>query len=261
MRTPWPETLGARELERLPDRRQPERLAGVDRDVEVRPADRLEGVEITGRRISLLGAGDIEPDDAGVAPADRAFGDLDGASRLAHRGDEQLHHDRVAGLGGACRADPEAVEHRGGGLVEGQALLGAQLGRHPDLGVDHAVGSQVLGAFGRDAGDRVGPLHDPERMRKSLEVELEALAVGATSEPGSEVVDVGGRERVVAVLGCQIDDRGRPQSPIEMVVEERLGRLRDRCVVQHRPMVRGRSIRRDEARPPVRRGRVAPSPQ
>jgi hypothetical protein len=35
-----------RELERLPDRRQPERLAGVDRDVEVLAPDVLERVEV-----------------------------------------------------------------------------------------------------------------------------------------------------------------------------------------------------------------------
>ena len=44
--------LGPAELERLPDRRQPERLAGVDRDVEVLAADVVEGVEVAGRRDS-----------------------------------------------------------------------------------------------------------------------------------------------------------------------------------------------------------------
>ena len=44
----------------------------------------------------------------------------------------------------------------GGRLVEREAPLGAQLGRHADLGVDHAVGGEVLGALGRDPGDRVG---------------------------------------------------------------------------------------------------------
>ena len=57
------EALGARELERLPDRREPERLAGMDRDVEVLASDQVEGVEIAGGRIALLGTGDIEADD------------------------------------------------------------------------------------------------------------------------------------------------------------------------------------------------------
>ena len=41
------EPLGAAALQRLPDRRQPEAFAGVDRDVEVLPLHVLEGVEVT----------------------------------------------------------------------------------------------------------------------------------------------------------------------------------------------------------------------
>ena len=103
-------------------------------------------------------------------------------------------------------------------------LLGAQLGGHPDLGVHDAVGGEVLGAFGRDPGDRVGPLHDPEGVGEGLEVELEALAVGAAPEPGAQVVDVGRRQAGVAVLGGEVDDRRRAQAAVEVVVEQRLGR-------------------------------------
>ena len=83
------EPLRPAELERLPDRRQAERLAGVDRDVEVLAPDEVERVEVAGRPVAGLGPGDIEADDAGVAPADRALGDLDRSGGLAHRGDER----------------------------------------------------------------------------------------------------------------------------------------------------------------------------
>ena len=106
IRTPCPSRSAPAELERLPDRRQPERLAGVDRDVEVLAADVVEGVEIAGRAVALLRAGDVEPDHAGVAPADRAFRDLDRAGGLAHRRHEHLHDDRLAGGSGPLRADP-----------------------------------------------------------------------------------------------------------------------------------------------------------
>ena len=106
------ETLGARELKRLPDRRQAEGLARVDRDVEVLLADVLERVEVARRRVALLGSGDIEADDARVAPADGALGDLDRAGRLAHRGHEHLHHDRAAGCRGPFQPDPEPLEVR-----------------------------------------------------------------------------------------------------------------------------------------------------
>ena len=202
--------------------------------MEVLAADVVEGVEVARRREALLGSRDVEPDHAGVAPADRAFGDLDRAGRLAHRRDEQLHDDRMARGGRPFRADPEALEHRLDRLVEGQPLLGAQLGGHPHLGVHHAIGGEVLGAFGRDPGDRVGPLHDPERVGERLEVELEALAIGAAPEPRAEFVDVGRRQGGVAVLGGEIDDGRRAEAAVEMVVEERLGRPLDRLERDHR---------------------------
>ena len=96
--------LGAAELERLPDRRETERLAGVDRDVEVLATNAVEGVEVTRRPIPLLGTGDVEADHAGITPTNRTFGDLDRAGRLAHRRDEQPHLDRPARL--AALADP-----------------------------------------------------------------------------------------------------------------------------------------------------------
>jgi hypothetical protein len=64
MRTPWPEPVGAAPLQRLPDRRQPERLAGVDGEVLVLAPEVLEGVQVTGGREARLGAGDVEADDA-----------------------------------------------------------------------------------------------------------------------------------------------------------------------------------------------------
>ena len=78
------EPLGAAELHRLPDRRQPEGLAGVDGDVVVGLGDVAEGVEVAGRRRARLAAGDVEADDAGVAVAQRQLGDLDGVGRGAH---------------------------------------------------------------------------------------------------------------------------------------------------------------------------------
>ncbi len=78
------QALGAAELERFPDGRQPEQFTGVDGDVEVLAPDEIERIEMARRPIAGLGTGDIEPDDAGVAPADRTLGDLHGSRRLAH---------------------------------------------------------------------------------------------------------------------------------------------------------------------------------
>src|SRR6185369_5813631 len=118
------EALGATELERLPDRRQTEALAGVEGDVEVLVAHLIERLEVARRAVTGLGAGDVESDDARVAPADGAFGDLDGAGGLAHRGDERLHHDGMPGGGSPRASEPKPLEVRLDDLVEGQPLLG-----------------------------------------------------------------------------------------------------------------------------------------
>ena len=75
------EPLGAADLQRLPDRRQPEGLAGVDGDVGVGLGDGAEGVEVAARRVAGLAAGDVEADDALVAVAQGDLGDLLGAGR------------------------------------------------------------------------------------------------------------------------------------------------------------------------------------
>jgi hypothetical protein len=229
------QALGAAELEGLPDRGQAEGLAGVDRDVEVLAADVVERLEVARRRIALLRSGDVEPDDARVAPPDGAFGNLDRSGELAHRGDEDGHHDRPAGRGGPFRPDPEALEVRLDDLVERQTTLRRELRRVADLGVDHAVGGEVLSALRGDPNDRVALLEHADRVSERLEVQLERLAVGAAADPCRELVGIGRRQPVVAELGREVDDRGGPQPAVEVVVEQRLGRLADRFEPEHRP--------------------------
>ena len=142
-------------------------------------------------------------------------------------------HDRVARGLGPGAAQPVALEDRVLDLVERQSALRAQLGGHPDLGIDDAVGGEVLGALGRDPDDRVTLLHHARRVGEGLEIELQALAVGAPPDPGGQLVGVSGREPVVAVLRGEIDDRGRAQAAVEVVVQEGLGGRADRLERQH----------------------------
>ena len=104
--------------------------------------------------------------------------------------------------------------------------LGAQLRRHAHLGVDDAVGGEVLGALEGDPLDGVLVLHHADRVGERLEVQHEVVALGAAVEPVGEVVDVGRRQPVVAELAGQLDHRGRPHAAVEVVVEQRLGRPR-----------------------------------
>ena len=62
-----PEAVRAAPLDRLPDGRQPERLAGVDGEVEVLAPQVLERVQVPARREAGLGARDVEADHAVVA--------------------------------------------------------------------------------------------------------------------------------------------------------------------------------------------------
>src|SRR5690606_5764115 len=97
-------------LDGLPDRWEAERLAGVDREVEVLPLQVLERVQMPGRRIARLGAGDVEADHADVPEANGELGDLGGASGVAHGGEQRADPDRGSGLPRRCRTGLKAGE-------------------------------------------------------------------------------------------------------------------------------------------------------
>jgi hypothetical protein len=167
--------------------------------------------------------------------------------RLAHRRDDRTNDDRPAGRGGVRAADPEAVEDRFLDLVEGQPLLRAQLGSHPDLGVDDAVGRKVLRALGGHARDRVAILHDAEGVLERLQVELQRLPVGSPPEPRGQLAHVLGWQVAVSELASEIHHGRGPKPTVEMVVEQRLRRLSDGFERQHRV-------------PPEVRAMVSPGP-
>ncbi len=100
-------------------------------------------------------------------------------------------------------------------------------GANAHLGVHDAVGGEILGALERHSLDRVTVLHHADGVGEGLEVEHEVVALGATVEPGGEVVDVGGRQVVVAVLLGEFDDGAGSDPTVEMVVEQSLGRPLD----------------------------------
>jgi hypothetical protein len=131
--------------------------------------------------------------------------------------------------------DAEPLEVGSHDLVDRQPALDRKLRRVADLGVDDAVGGEVLGALGGDADDRVALLHDTDRVGERLEIELEALPVRASTNPRGELRGVPGRQGIVAVLRREVDDRRRPESTVEVVMEERLRGLADRVEIEHSP--------------------------
>ena len=230
---PVPQPFRAAELERLPDRRQPERFPGVDGDVEVLMADPVERLEMSGRSIAGFRAGDIEADDPRVPPSDGRLRDLDRAGRLAHGGDEDLHGDGMARRGGALRTDPEALDVGLDHLVQRQLPLGREFGCVAHFRIDDAVSREILGALGRDPHDRVALLEHADGVDKGFEVQLERLSIGSASDPRREIVRIGGRETTVTVLGGQVDNRRRSKASVKMIVEQGLGSALDGIERQH----------------------------
>ena len=113
-----PRAPGARRRTRAAPRRrrEPEGLAGVDRDVEVVAHHAREGVQVARGRVARLGAGDVEAADALVAVAQRQLGDLEAARLLAH-GRAEHPHGQLAARGAALEAGQDRLDD----LVEARA--------------------------------------------------------------------------------------------------------------------------------------------
>ena len=233
------EAGGTAVLHGLPDAREAERLAGMDRRVEVLAHHVPERVEMAGRRVAGLGAGDVEADDARITPAHRQLGDLEALRRGSHR-----RRDRVERELGAGAAVAESGEHRVQHLVEREPGDGVELGREADLGVDDTVGGEILGALERHPLERVAVLHHADRVGERLEVQHEVVALGTAVEPRRELGDVVGRQAAVSELVGELDDGARAYATVEVVVEQRLGRTRDEVGV-HRVTVPSWSCRSD----------------
>ena len=213
-----PEPLGTAVLDRLPDRLGAEGFTGVNREVEVLALAVLERVEVLCGRVTLLGPGDVEADHATVAPAHGELGDLErvgcGAHGCAQRADANAPPGRALG----------ETPHDGlSDLVQAQPVVHVKFGREANLGVDHAVVCEVLGALGGDACERIRGLHDADGVGERLEVEREVVTVRATLEPFAERGLVGGGQRVVVLCRCELDHGAGTQATVEVVVQQRLG--------------------------------------
>ena len=218
--------FGTAELDRLPDAGQTERLASVDGGVEVFALHVLERVEMAGWRKACLGTGDVEADDAAVAPANRQLGDLQASRCGAHRRADEVDREVRA----SCAAT-KAVEHRLGRLVEAQPGFGAQLRCHAHFGVHHPVGGQVLGALVGHAFDGVAVLHHADRVGERFEVQHQIVALRAAVEPRAQFGHVSGRQPGVSVLRSELDHGGGPQPTVEVIVQQHLGQCGQQVAV------------------------------
>ncbi len=173
-----------------------------------------------------------KPTHAEIAVPDGQLGDLPGARGVPHRGEQAADPDPATGLGGPPGAQPEALQHRLHHRFQRQALLDVQLGGEPDLGVDDAVGGQVLGALGGHPDQRVHALQHGHRVPERLQVALQRTGVRRGQEPAAQLVGHRGRQALVADRVGQLEDRGRPQPAVQVVVQQDLGRVTDGVEVQ-----------------------------
>ena len=129
------------------DGRQPERLAGVNGEAGVVASHVLERIEMPRRRVSGLGASDVETDHALVSEPDGQLGDLPRPRGVPHRRHQTAHGDAPTLGAGCLLAVGEACQHRVDDRVERQPAVDVQFWREPDLGVHHVVGRQVFDAL------------------------------------------------------------------------------------------------------------------
>ena len=116
-----------------------------------------------------------------------------------------------------------------------------QLRGEPDLGVDDAVIRQVGRAFGGDPDQRLAGLHDRDRVREPLQVQLQVPAGGVRGEPPGELPGIGAGQPPIPGLAGQFHDGSRPQAAIEVIVQHDLGHLAQLLQVRHRAQAGSRA--------------------
>ncbi len=206
-------------------------LTRVDRDREELAGEVVEGLTVARGEESVFGAGDVEPDGAALTPLNGQPRDLQGPVGVAHRGDQLPDTDVVTCLLRGILALFDAVLHGLDGLLERQPARQMLLGSPPHLAVDDTVGGEILDEFPSDAGESLAGLHDPDGEIERLQVLDERTRIGALRDPVGEII-----RRVLGDLEpClvgKLEDRRRPHTAVEVVVQRHLGELADRHPLQ-----------------------------
>ena len=150
---------------------------------------------------------------------------------MAHRGDQLPDTDVVTCLLCGILALFDAVLHGLDGLLERQPARQMLLGSPPHLAVDHAVGGEILDEFPSDAGESLAGLHDPDGEIERLQVLDERTRIGALGDPVGKII---GRVlgNIEPDLVGKLEDRRRPHTAVEVVVQRHLGELADRHPLQ-----------------------------
>jgi len=144
------------------------------------------------------------------------------------------------GVGDFVGALAETLEDGLDHLVQAQPALGVQLGREPDLGVDHPVGGQVLGALRGHPPQRIRGLHDRDRVPERIEVNLQVTAVRAFSQPFRQLFRVVTGQVGVTCFAGQLKDGLRAQASVQVIMQQNLRDSPDLGQCQHPTIVHER---------------------
>ena len=138
---------------------------------------------------------------------------------MTHRGHQTPHDD---GPSHRCRGllpVDESGQHRIHHVVERQSAVDVQFRCEPEFGVDHVVRGEIGHTLQGHPMQRVGGLHHGDGMRERFEVAHQRPTVRGGAKPRGQFGLVSAGQSVVADLGGDVDDRRRPQSTVEVVVQ------------------------------------------
>ena len=233
---PVPEPQRATVDEGRADGIEPGRLPRVHRRREESRREEVERLAMLRRREAVFGARDVEADDPAPTPLDGELGDLQRAIGVSHRRDQLPDTDVAAGALGGIFALLDALLHGLDDLVEREAASQVLLRRPADLAVDDAVGGEILNELARHPREPLAGLHHRRGDVERLEVLDERARIALVGEPVRELVGVIGRQVEVDVVG-ELDDRGRTQRAVEVIVQRDLGESAQRDALQARVAV------------------------
>ena len=154
--------------------------------------------------------------------ADSEFGDFLAAVCVAHGSDELPHLDLLAALFSGVHAGLKTGLDCFHNFVQGEALLQVLFGGPADFAVHHAVLGQVFHEFLGYPEQAFLGLHDSDGVVKGFEVADQRTGVRRFAEPFAQRYGIGGGQCVADGLG-QLDNGGRAESSVQVIVEGNLG--------------------------------------
>src|SRR5688572_22146730 len=95
-----------------------------------------------------------------------------------------------------------------------------ETGRETDLRVHHSVLVHGLDELEGDTLQRGACLHEGASVAKPLQLKRQRSALRSTMRPGREFIRFVRGQLGVSDIERQIDDRLRPETPVQMLVKE-----------------------------------------